>query len=198
MAIPSATVKTSFMLFFDFASKVTVFLHLQVKTRSSWRVKVRNDFIPSIFNTVTSGWRMEHRAWLLKQRRLVAQRNNRCQTLAAQAALFFRRIMVLFGSFIGLADTKGGEKIWLMNTPCLLSIGFSLFAYCIMALEISHYFLPGAFQKMFCHSSQQSCVHRELFYLVYTCWGFAQAFIFRNISRKEDIAVNSGYFDSDH
>lgn len=78
-----------------------------------------------------------------------------------------------------------------MNTPCLLSTGFSFFAFCIMALKISHYFLPGAFQKMFCHSSQQSYVHRELFHLVYTCWGFAQAFIFRNISREGCTAVNS-------
>lgn len=60
---------------------------------------------------------------------------------------FFRRVMVLFGSFIGLADTEGEKKICLMNAPCLLSIGFSLFAYCLMALEISHYFLPGAFSE---------------------------------------------------
>lgn len=39
--------------------------------------------------------------------------------------------------------------------------------------------------------AQQSYVHRELFHLVYTCWGFAQAFIFRNISRKGRTAVNS-------
>lgn len=68
---------------------------------------------------------------------------------------------------------------------------FFLFAFCIMALEISHYFLPGAFQKMFCHLSQQSCAHKKLFYLVYTCCGFIQAFIFRNISRKGRAAINS-------
>lgn len=37
---------------------------------------------------------------------------------------------------------------------------FFLFPRCIMALEISHYFLPGAFEKTLCHSSQQSCTQK--------------------------------------
>lgn len=45
------------------------------------------------------------------------------------------------------------------STPSTLGC-FFLFACCIMALEASAYFLPGAFEKRLPRSSQQSCTQK--------------------------------------
>lgn len=117
----------------------------QIKACSSQSIKVRNYFIPSIINTELL-FRMANgtQSAVVKT---VAQRNN----IRQAPAVLFGRVIVLRGSFIGLADNW--EKNMVNEYALSTLYWFFLFAFCLMAPEISHYFFPGAFQKMLPHTA---------------------------------------------
>lgn len=79
------------------------------------------ELIPSIINTD----RVFRTSTQPARVKTAAQRNDPIRLWLCRRR-FFGGVISLFGSFIGLADDKG-ERIWLMNTPCLLSAAFSYF-----------------------------------------------------------------------